>query len=248
MVASARIPKLALDADSLDPSALSMETLMREIGLRRRPPLILRLMMTALEAKRQARKLGWSRPWNKTDLNVFLAHKLRPAQDRALLDVWRAGLEAACPGLPEPYRAFAAALWDDPALMAFVFYHNRSQAGEEYEGLTLSLGRKVPGDPTKRDRIDILLEDRRVDGAVDRRPDRARLIVNPFEAWARGEMWSCEPDPALRGAALEPLYQRALEAYRAFSAEPGREWSHWAFRYIDYFGPRAFIPRNSAFT
>jgi hypothetical protein len=249
MVSSGRLSGLlGLDADSLDPASLSMDALQREIGLRRRPLPILRSMMSALEAKRQASKIGWSRPWNKVGLNVFLAHRLFPQRDQAILRDWRSGMEAVCSSMPPDYRDFADSLWTDPSRMAFVFYHNRSGDGAEYEGLTLSLGRKVPGDPNKRDRIDIMLEDLRVGGAVDRRPDRARLIVNPFAAWAKGEIWSCEPDPGSRARALDPLYASALEGYRAFASEPGREWTHWAFRYIDYFGPRAFIPKNSAFT
>ena len=40
------------------------KTLARE----KRPPAVLRMLMNSFESYRQARKYGWSRPWNKVDL------------------------------------------------------------------------------------------------------------------------------------------------------------------------------------
>lgn len=48
--------------------------------------------------------------------------------------------------------------------MAFTFYHNHWLGEDRFEGLTLSLGRKVPGDKTKRDRPDPILEDKLAGG------------------------------------------------------------------------------------
>lgn len=225
-----------------------MGALMREINLRRRPHFLLSLMMNALEKKRQAKRLGWSRPWNKDGVTVFRTHRHFLDPDAAFMDSWKRGFWEACPDMPEAYRGFAEDLWNDPARMAFTFYHNRSEGGREFEGLTLSLGRKVRTDPTKRDRIDIILEDLRIGGSVDNLLDSARIIVNPFQEWSRGEAWAKDAGTAPEENRLQQLYAEAIGFYRRHREDSGRQWDHWAVRYIDYFGPRAFIPRGSAFT
>jgi hypothetical protein len=239
--------RLELDAGSLDPAELSMGALTREINLRVKPNALLRMMMGSLEKKRQAKKLGWSRPWNKTGMTVFRSDRFDLASETDLARAWGNGLLDASAGMPREYRDFVLDLWDDASRMAFAFYHNQSESGREYEGLTLSLGRKIPDDKSKRDRIDIVFGDLRRAGAVDRIPDWVRIYVNPFSAWKSGEMWSI----SLKGGDIpEPLlglYGMALDAYRRNGEMPDRQWNHWAFRYIDYFGPRTFIPRGSAF-
>jgi hypothetical protein len=242
---------LDLDAGSIDPSLLSMGALMREINLRQRPPFLLRYMMNALENKRQKKLLGWSRPWNKIGMTVFRAHRHHPEMDLDYMDQVQKAFWSACSEMPASYRDFAKSVWNDPLRMAFTFYHNNVEGGKEYEGLTLSIGRKVPGDRTKRDRIDIILEDLRVDGSVDNILDRVRIIVNPFDKWSLGEKWQLEivseQFQGQIGASLNSIYDLALEFYRRYRDEPERQWNHWAFRYIEYFGPRKFIPINSAF-
>ena len=64
--------------------------------------------------------------------------------------------------IEESYRRFVEDLVTDPNRMVFTFFHNA-----EYEGITFSMERKLTKDRMKRERIDIVLEDRRVDG--DRR-------------------------------------------------------------------------------
>lgn len=239
---------LELDAESLDPSDLSMGALMREINLRRRPPVLLRYMMNALENKRQKKLLGWSRPWNKKGMTVFRSHGHEAGQDAVFMEYLQSVFWRSCPDLPSPFRGFAESLWADPARMAFTFFHNDEDAGNEYEGLTLSLGRKVPGDKTKRDRIDFILEDLRTSEGVDQQPDRVRIIVNPFSEWAEGRLWAREWTGREQASDFKDLYSEALGMYRQHRDDPDRQWNHWAFRYIEYFGPRSFIPRGSAFT
>lgn len=79
--------------------------------------------------------------------------------------------------IDEPYRSFVKDLVSDPDRMVFTFYHNAEYDGVQYEGITFSMGRKRRDDRTKRDRIDIVLEDRRVNGAVDGKIDRVRIYV-----------------------------------------------------------------------
>ncbi len=250
MVAAGRRPAPALDleAGSLDPSALSMGALMREIELSRRPPALLRTMMAVLERQRQSRRLGWSRPWNKTGMNIFRTHIHDSAADAGYLGLWRAAIDPLVAGLPPSYLGFLEGLWTDPARMAFTFYHNRVEGGESYEGFTLSLGRKVPEDKSKRDRVDILVEDQRIHGRVDNRPDRLRIILNPYSEWAR----DLKPEADLRGDAISAgavaAYSAGAEFYRRHREDPARQWDHWSSRYIGYFGPRSFIPHGSAFT
>jgi hypothetical protein len=54
-----------------------------------RPPSILRFLMGD-ELYRQARKIGWSRPWNKYGINTFLSFKLDFPQDDDLVERARA--------------------------------------------------------------------------------------------------------------------------------------------------------------
>ncbi len=46
------------------------------LSAKKHPPAILRLLMNSFERYRQARKFGWSRPWNKVDLMNFQSFKL----------------------------------------------------------------------------------------------------------------------------------------------------------------------------
>lgn len=240
---------LDLDGQSIKPEDLSMGTLTRELNLRRRPAWILRKLMSALESKRIEKRLGWSRPWNKKGMMVFRSHTVRCGKDTEFLGMAAAALSAARGGLPEPYRDFAAELLADPALMAFVFYHNRSDGSEEYEGFTLSLGRRFPEDKTKRDRLDIVLEDRRSGGRVDGTVDRARIFTNPWLRYREGDHQ--ETDMPLAGGDQDPfqsLYRAGVAGYLAWKDDPERQWEHWSARYIDYFGSRSFIPLGSSFT
>lgn len=239
---------LALDAGSLDPGALTLETLVREISLRRRPAWILRMLMSALETGRMERKLGWSRPWNKQGMTIFRSHAVRAASDVALLGHARSVLETVRPGLPETYAAFVRDLLADPGLMAFLFYHNRVAVEGEYEGFTLSFGRRCREDRSKRDRLDFVLEDLRVGGAVDGVPDRFRLYVNPWDRYREGD---CHVSDARLeeggGLLLQGLYREGVACYRDWKDDPRRQWTHWSVRYIDYFGARSFIPRGTSF-
>lgn len=230
--------------------ALSLGTLMRELNLKKRPSWLLRRMMNMLEERRREQGLGWSRPWNKEGLNVFRTHKIAPAQDGGFMREVGVFLEALQEGLPAAGREFSRELLADPGLMAFVFYHNHRDESGEYEGLTVSLGRKCAEDPGKRDRLDIILEDRRVNGAVDGNVDRLRIYSCPWSEYGADR----RPRVHEEGAAgpnielCQDFYQSQIDAYRLWRDEPLRQWSHWSIEYIDYFGPRAFIPLRSSFT
>lgn len=244
-------PVLPLDGASLDPTQLSMPTLTRELTLQRRPALLLRIMMDALEGRRQAQKLGWSRPWNKVGLTVFRSHRGDLAADGALYSALREALQQVLAEADAETLAFIDGLLDDPTCMAFVFFHNRSEGGRSWEGLTLSLGRKVPGDTRRRDRLDVILEDeRRADGTVDGRIDQVRIHSCPWSQYREGadRSWTLTPTADGAWATLEAVYRLAVAGYHADKAVEERQWDHWAQRFISYFGPRRFIPIGSAFT
>ena len=152
--------------------------------------------------------------------------------------------------LEEPYRSFIDNLLDDPSCMVFTFYHNNQVEDDQFEGLTLSFGRKVKQDQSKRDRLDIVLEDRRENGAVDRDVNRVRVYVCPWEKYETKGFHLSEAatlSPEQHEAAQE-LYKHAVGYYHLWKDEEGRQWNHWSTRFIDYFGPREFIPKGSSFT
>ena len=46
----------------------------------------------------------------------------------------------------------------------------------------------------------------------------------------------------------QTLYLKGLEHYHAGKSDERQQWSHWSVHYIDYFGPRKFIPVGRSFT
>ncbi len=243
---------LPLDAESLAIGELSLPALMRELNLQQRPNWFLRKLMNALEQKRQAKGLGWSRAWNKHGLNVFRTHLQNIRRDPEYFAPVAPLLAQLLPLVPPAYQGFATELLaDHRALMVFTFYHNHDSADGQHEGLTLSFGRKVATDLSKRDRLDLILEDRRVDGRVDGRIDRVRLYVCPWAEYRRAKahfsMVQNEPSPGVHAPAQE-LYESCVRHYHSWKSDETRQWSHWSARYIDYFGPRSFIPVGSSFS
>ncbi len=242
---------LPLDEQSLNPDELSLSTLMRELSLQQRPSWLLRMLMNALESKRQSRGMGWSRPWNKTGLNVFRTHLQNPTLDAAYLALLEPVLKQLLASVSDAYAAFARELLADPKRMSFTFYHNRQEGDRQYEGLTLSIGRKVEADPSKRDRLDLILEDLRVDGRVDGKVDRLRLYICPWIGFAppsfKHHLTDFDGIPAHLETNTQELYHEAVRFYHQWKNEPARQWSHWSANYIDYFGPRSFIPIGTSF-
>ena len=240
---------LQLDEESIDPEMLSMPVLTREIGLQQRPNWLLVKMMNALEQKRQGKGLGWSRAWNKYGMNTFRTHICKPMEDASYVAPAEDFLAQRMDQIDEPYRSFVKDLVSDPDRMVFTFYHNAEYDGVQYEGITFSMGRKRRDDRTKRDRIDIVLEDRRVNGAVDGKIDRVRIYVCPWETYQEKvyqpiEMESDNPS----WDTAQPFYDHLVKYYHGWKGEDDRQWSHWSVRFIDYFGPRSFIPKESSFT
>lgn len=242
---------LELDAQSIDPNSLSMPALMRELDQQKKPNWLLRLLMNALESKRQSKGMGWSRPWNKTGLNVFSTHKFNTKTDDKYLQPILSFIKPYLEAGPESMRRFALELLSDPSCMGFTFYHNSDRGGQQHEGFTLSFGRKVPGDRSKRDRLDIILEDLRIDGEVDQLVDRIRIYLCPWEHYQDNKqhhLIAIEDIPPSEQESAQFLYKNCIDHYHIWKKEEAREWTHWSARFIDYFGPRSFIPQRTSFS
>ncbi|MDA1274952.1 MAG: hypothetical protein O2960_13030 [Verrucomicrobia bacterium] len=242
---------LTLDAQSIRPEDLSTGTLMRELGLQRRPAWVLRKLMNVLEQRRQAKGLGWSRSWNKVGLNVFRTHVQRIDQDTDYFQALHPFLDRFLPKAPVEFREFVRDLLGDPSRMAFTFYHNHECGEDQYEGMTLSIGRRVPADATKRDRFDLILEDRRLDGFVDGNVDRIRIYICPWYRYRKDKEYYSDSITELSGddlAVAQDIFQLCVRKYHEWKEIKDRQWSHWSQHYIDYFGPRSFIPMGTSFS
>lgn len=249
-MSSVTAPPIQLDEQSITLDELSIPALTREISLKKRSTGLLYRMMNVLEKKRQGKGYGWSRSWNKYGVNVFRTHICEIEDDADYLNPIAPFLKKFLEDPPQPYADFIQDLIEDPTRMAFTFYHNSENDGRQYEGLTLSLGRKIPADKTKRDRLDIILEDLRVDGAVDGKVDRLRVYLCPWATYQDKHFHLQEVTELTddqRDLAQE-LYDHCVRHYHDWKGEEERQWSHWSIQYIDYFGARNFIPQGSSFT
>lgn len=242
---------LELDAESMRPEQLSTPALMRELNQQQRPSWILSRLMNVLETRRQERGMGWSRPWNKEGMRIFRTHIHQAAEDAAYFQPVETILSVVHPAVPESYYNFAEDLLADPERMAFSFYHTHtSPGGSQSEGLTISIGRRVKQDPTKRDRLDVIVEDSRWNGGVDGKADRLRVYFCPWNRYGADRSFfvlelNREKTPIWEG--VDTLYESCVKHYHLWKEDESRQWSHWSSRYIDYFGARSFIPRGSSF-
>jgi hypothetical protein len=239
---------ITLDTESINPEDLSPEALQRELSLQKRPAWIMRVMMNALEKGRSSKKLGWSRKWNKEGYMIYRTHTHKRDEDSVYFDVMHAMVKVAVKEAPSEYQSFVESIFSLEKPMAFTFYHNRVDAsGKMYEGLTFGLGRKSSEDKKMRDRIDIVMEDsRQSDGSVDGKLDKIRIYINPWSKYQNDELFEIELN-ANEANMFQPTYQKAVEVYHNLKVQENRLWNHWSVNYIDYFGKRDFIPRNSSF-
>lgn len=240
---------LVQNGQSIDADELSLGTLAGQVDPRGQPAWEVQVMMQALEKRCQARGQGWWRPWNKTGMTIFRAHRHVFPGDA---DVLHGAMEAIRDFAPEPLLTlpFIEDVLRDPALTAFTFYHNRESGGAQYEGLTVSFGRPAPDDASRRDRVDLILEDCRVDGRVDGHVDLARIIVCPWSTYGidrdhqRFEQCEFTDDEQVR---FDALYRGGVGTFHAWRHDESRQWSHWSADYLEFFGPRTFVPLGTSF-
>ena len=202
---------------------------------RNRPHVILRYLMNLFEEYRQARRIGWSRPWNKAGVRTFLAFKM-DVED----ELFPAKVLDALPrdGIPEEGLSLARELAARPE-MAFLFLSEIEEGGRRFESATLSLGRVNASNRRCRDRVDVIL-DAEIVGARCMGLTRVRVFVDPYRGPKAGE-WSVTTSatPVLRQLAGELRLRAAGWAVRG-----ERVWNHWTSDYIDYFGPAEWSVEN----
>ncbi|MDH5182610.1 MAG: hypothetical protein OEX12_01850 [Gammaproteobacteria bacterium] len=208
----------------------------------KQPATILKLMMRGFEAYRAARKMGWSRPWNKYDLVNFQSLRIKPEQDHALIQQGLQLIDNEFTDIPPEARDFVHALTSDMNLMGFIFCHEFQQDGRRWEGATLSLGRK--NNRRYRDRFDIILESEIID-AKSTGLSRIRVYVDPYTGKPAPPLWQAESTP--QTDITSKLFNVLSEASWTWSVQTDRIWDHWTSRYIDYFGPRHFELTQSYF-
>jgi len=213
--------------------ATEYQRIKKVISKKNQPNKIMRFLMNALESYRQARKLGWSRPWNKYDLTVFQTFKLNIAEDNDLITQFANVIENDI-SMPSSARKFVEELLADKAhLMGFLFAHDYQQEGQQYEGVTFSLGRVK--DKRYRDRIDLIFESPVNDG-VSQGFSRIRVYIDPFMG-VKEPLWSCLVEKDL-SAQAQHLFEQLTDVSWTWAEQEDRLWSHWTSDYIDYFGPR----------
>lgn len=197
------------------------------------PNKVMRFLMNAFESYRQARKLGWSRPWNKYNLTVFQSFKLKFSEDKGLQELVSRILEDEI-AMPASAKHFVKDLLSDHQhLNGFVFVHDHQDEGQLYEGVTYSLGRVK--DKKYRDRIDLILESP-VHAGKSQGLSRIRVYIDPFML-AKEPLWASTHTQSLSRHAFE-LFDQLADCSWAWPSQATRLWNHWTADYINYFAPR----------
>lgn len=209
----------------------------------KQPAAILKLIMRGFEAYRAARKMGWSRPWNKYDLVNFQSLRIQPQQDQALIQLALQLIHDEATDIPVAAQSFITELTNDVNLMGFIFCHEYQKDGRRWEGATLSLGRK--NNRRYRDRFDIIVESELINGRTNGL-SRLRIYIDPYAGQPGPPLWQTDMKPASESATQ--LFERLSEASWTWSAQAERNWDHWTSRYIDYFGSRQFDLQQSYFS
>jgi len=214
------------------------------LSAKKRPPAILRLLMNSFESYRQARKFGWSRPWNKVGLMNFQSFKLNTSEYTWFVQSAQTLLQANALDLPEEAQVFVLELLADTTLMGFIFTHEYSCDGQKYEGATLSLGRK--NNKRYRDRIDIIVESPVIEG-ISQGVQRCRIFIDPYQPGDKKTLWQGELKAA-EHPLIEDLFAALSYISWHWNGDNKYIWDHWTSAYIDYFGERQWaLPRSYFF-
>ena len=200
-----------------------------------KPSSVLRFLMRAMESYRSARKMGWSRPWNKYGVVNFQSFRVRPMEDTVLLNLATQILETECKDLPDKARCFVEELLSDKKkLMGFIFIHEVTENKTvKFEGATLSLGRV--NNKRFRDRLDIILESP-VHGGASVGLKRLRIFVDPYNKQRKQPLWQYTGSTQTKFS--NNLFAQLSHYSWEWQNQQDRRWDHWTSKYIDYFGPR----------
>jgi hypothetical protein len=181
-------------------------SVVRQLDQAKKPPVLLRLLMNALESYCQSKKMGWSRPQNKYGLAVIESFRLDRSQDQLLIDLVMKTFVTEFKELDEESSRYVRALHQDPSLMDFIFVHDSSDERRAYEGVTFSFGRVTSGQNRHRDRLDLIVEFEIKNGR-SQGISRNRAYVDPFKLPIRknlARMLSHEPPQSREAQELLP--------------------------------------------
>ncbi len=213
------------------------------LAQKKRPPAVLRLLMNSFESYRQARKFGWSRPWNKVNLMNFQSFKFKISQQSYLLQIAQQLLQQSHSDIPQEAHDFCNNLLNDDKLMSFIFVHEYDDNGQKFEGATLSLGRK--NDKRYRDRLDIIIESPIIDG-LSQGVQRCRIFIDPYKKDNKNPLWQGTID-IKDNAYIDDLFSALSHISWLWAHQSEYIWDHWTSAYIDYFGPRQWSLSKSYF-
>lgn len=215
----------------------------KTLSKKKRPPAVLRMLMNSFESYRQARKFGWSRPWNKYGLVNFQSFILDTSTHPWFVQTAKSLLQLEAENMPEAAQMFCMELLADEKLMGFIFVHEYTQDGNQYEGATLSLGRV--NNKRYRDRIDIIVESAVIDG-VSQGLQRSRIYIDPYREDDKQPLWQSESSASENHYAAD-LFAALSNVSWYWANDEGHIWDHWTSAYIDYFGDRQWPMTKSYF-
>jgi len=210
-----------------------------------RPPRILCFLMNILESYRQARKMGWSRAWNKYGLVTFQSFKLHATDDISLLQNTEQALQHF-PDIPKDALIFMQnILHDHKCFMGFLFISEYTEKSQHYESATLSLGTKVKDNPRARERFDIIFDCPIHNGKVQAL-SRIRLYVDPYRDGKKKPLYQSTIETPFHSL-LTILFEQLCDCSWQWHDQPNKLWNHWTSNYIDYFGNRQINTPTSHF-
>ena len=239
-----QIDNLAMTQPPITDESMYQQTL-QSLNKQDRPPRILCFLMNILESYRQARKMGWSRAWNKYGLTTFQSFKLHAADDMSLIQHTEQTLQSL-PDIPDDALAFMQNILDESErLMGFVFISEYTEGGSIYESATLSFGCKVKDNPRGRERFDIIFDCPIVDGQTQAL-SRVRLYVDPYRDGEKEPLYQCNINSPV-SEDLMVLFEQLCDCSWQWHDKPEKIWHHWTSNYIDYFGERQVNMQSSHF-
>lgn len=215
-----------------------------ELNARKKPSKTLRYMMQAFENYRQAKKMGWSRAWNKYHVVNFQSFKLNK-DDQDLCRFARHVVTAEAPQMPEEASTFVAELLQNSQPpMGFLFFQEFTDQNRRYEGAIVSYGRINAKNKRFRDRLDIILESEVIDG-VSQGLSRIRIFVDPYLG-VKEPLWQGTIDKSFHQES-QNLFEHLASLSWEWANDSRRIWNHWVTDYIDYFGQRQWNMKKSYF-
>jgi len=223
----------------------SYQKTLNSLNKQNHPPRILCFLMNLLESYRQARKMGWSRAWNKYGLTTFQSFKLHATDDISLIQNTEKTLQSL-PDIPNDALAFMQNILDEPKrLMGFIFISEYAEGASVYESATISFGCKVKDNPRGRERFDIIFDCPIVDTQVQPL-SRVRLYVDPYRDGEKKPLYQCNIKSPT-SEELITLFEQLCDCSWQWHDNAEKIWDHWTSNYIDYFGTRQINIQSSHF-